>query len=163
MNAGADQPGGGALEAANSNSSQDVSKATPADRQGPLSFSQALARGISLRCAICGKGRLFRDIIRMETHCSCCGFRFERAPGYFLGSTYINYGLTASTTTFSYVLFHFGLGQPNQRVVPVLLLFCAFFPVVFFRYARSLWLSLDCFFDRTGAEEAASETRIRQD
>lgn len=90
----------------------------------------------------------------MERECSHCGFQFERAPGYFLGSTYINYGITAGCTTATYVVLHFGFRVSNQVLLPGLLAFCGIFPVVFFRYARSLWLSLDCYFDRTGAEEA---------
>jgi hypothetical protein len=41
--------------------------------------------------------------------------------------------------------------------------FCVIFPVVFFRYARSLWLSFDCYFDRTGALEQRSEVTKEQD
>ena len=114
---------------------------------------QAILRGFSLRCAMCGEGKLFRGMFRMHPHCSHCGFVFERAPGYFLGSTYINYGLTAGTTTVSYVFFHFGLGFRNSQVLPCLLVFCGIFPLVFFRYARSLWLSLDCCMDQVGASE----------
>ncbi|MBL8816520.1 MAG: DUF983 domain-containing protein [Planctomyces sp.] len=96
----------------------------------------------------------------MEPRCGACGFQFERGPGYFLGSTYINYGLTAGFTTVTYVVSHFGFGVSNRVLVPILFTFCAIFPLVFFRYARSLWLSLDCYFDRTGAEEELSgETR----
>lgn len=116
-------------------------------------FLTAVGRGLSLRCPMCGHGRMFRGLIWMERRCCGCGFQFERAPGYFLGSTYINYGLTAGLTTVSYVILHFGFRVSNGVLLPGLLTFCAIFPVVFFRYARSLWLSLDCCFDRTGAEE----------
>lgn len=122
-------------------------------------FGQALRRGRGLCCPMCGEGRLFRGLLRMERECSECRFQFERAPGYFLGSTYINYGLTAGTTTVSYVTLHFGLGVSNSVLMPALLLFCAVFPLVFFRYARSLWLSLDCCFDRVGAEESLAASR----
>lgn len=118
-------------------------------------FRAAVVRGIQLRCPMCGHGRLFRGLIRMHPDCSHCGFVFERGPGYFLGSTYINYGLTAGITTWSYVVLHFLLRFSNRAVMPGLLAFCAFFPVFFFRYARSLWLALDCFLDRVGAEVAS--------
>lgn len=121
----------------------------------PDSYFGAVRRGWSLRCPRCGQGKLFRGLLRMEQSCSACGFRFERAPGYFLGSTYINYGITAAVTTFTYVVSRFGFRVSNSILLPLLLGFCAIFPLVFFRYARSLWLSLDCYFDRTGAEEAA--------
>jgi len=99
----------------------------------------------------------------MHEKCEHCHFKFERAPGYFLGSTYINYGLTAGITTASYVLLHFVLRIPNSALLPGLVAFCAIFPFVFFRYARSLWLSFDCYFDRTGAMEVVSEGEKSED
>lgn len=119
-----------------------------------LSFGKALRCGLGLRCPVCGRGRIFRDWFRMQPACERCGFRIERPAGYFLGSTYINYGLTAVLVTASYVVMNFGLGWPKDRLLPGLLIFCLIFPLVFFRFARSLWLSLDCYFDRVGAAEA---------
>ena len=121
-----------------------------------LTFSAALKRGLTLRCPNCGRGRLFSSLFRMHASCSECEFRFERPAGYFLGSTYINYGITALITTVSYVVLHFGFGWQNRVLMPGLVVFCLFFPLVFFRFARSLWLSLDTFIDRVGASEAMS-------
>jgi len=128
------------------------------DDIGHLTFRQAIVRGAILRCPACARGKLFRSPFQMNARCSECGFCFERAPGYFLGSTYINYGITAMSTTVSYVVLHFGFGYEKERLLPGLLGFCLIFPLVFFRFARSLWLSLDCFFDRVGASEAMSES-----
>ncbi len=93
----------------------------------------------------------------MNAKCPECGFRFERDPGYFLGSTYINYGLTTLLTTWTYIILRFGAGVEQRWLVLGLATFCVIFPLVFFRYARSLWLSFDCYFDRTGAMEARAE------
>jgi uncharacterized protein (DUF983 family) len=126
---------------------------------GDLTFPQAVRRGVTLRCPSCARGKLFRGLLRMNQKCSNCEFSFERSPGYFLGSTYINYGVTAATTTFSYVLLHFGFECTNSQLLPGLVTFIAIFPLVFFRFARSLWLSLDCFLDRVGASEAMVGSR----
>jgi uncharacterized protein (DUF983 family) len=127
-----------------------------------LTFSQALTRGMTLRCPACGKGELFRRVFTMNEFCKRCGFSFQRPPGYFLGSTYINYGVTAGLTTVAYVSLYFGVGIEKQTLLPAILGFCLVFPLVFFRFARSLWLSLDCLFDRVGAEEAMSGARLEQ-
>ena len=119
-----------------------------------LSLGQALGRGARIRCPYCGIGRLFSGLLRMNNVCSECHTNLLREPGYFLGSTYINYGFTAGLTTPTYVLLHFGLDWSNRILMPGLMVFCLIFPLVFFRYARSLWLSLDCFFDRAGAQQA---------
>ena len=140
-----------------SDNSVDVS-----DDIGNLTFPQAVLRGATLRCPACARGKLFFGLFQMNKKCPDCEFSFERSPGYFLGSTYINYAFTALTTTVSYVVLHFGLGWQKERLLPGLLAFCLIFPLVFFRFARSLWLSLDCYFDRVGASEAMSESRQAQ-
>lgn len=88
----------------------------------------------------------------MHSRCPNCSLTYERAPGYFLGSTYINYGLTALLLTGSYVVLHFVLELPNQILIWPLGAFVVLFPLFFFRYARALWLSLDCYFDAAGFE-----------
>ena len=133
------------------------------DDIGNLTFPQAVRRGVTLRCPACARGKLFRRLLGMHEKCSDCGFSFERSPGYFLGSTYNNYGFTAAITTASYVTLHFGLGCTNGQLLPGMVAFILFFPLVFFRFARSLWLSLDCYFDRVGASEAMSGSRPAED
>jgi hypothetical protein len=85
----------------------------------------------------------------MPERCSACGFQYERAPGYFLGSSYINYGITAVSLIAAYFILHFRFGWTNRQLAPWLAGFCVLFPLWVFRYARALWLALDCHFDRT--------------
>ena len=125
----------------------------PGHCQPPDSLGEAFRRGLSLRCPLCGGGKLFTGLISMESSCGRCGFRYERGPGYFLGSTYINYGLTTLLTTWTYIIGRFVLEIDQRTMIPGIVAFCVTFPVVFFRYARSLWLSLDCYFDKEGAVE----------
>lgn len=129
----------------------------------PNSFRQAFSRGIRLKCPMCSTGNLFAGFISMHKKCEECEFHFERAPGYFLGSTYINYGATTLLTTWTYVVLRFGLSVPRTLLIPALAVFCVIFPTVFFRYARSLWLSFDCYFDKTGALESLSENENSPD
>ena len=113
----------------------------------PRSLSTALGRGLRLRCPVCGVGRLFRDWFRMHPQCSHCGLRFDRGPGYYLGSIYINYGLTAFLITAGYLaLFLSDTLAPTTRLI-LLGGVCVLFPIWFFRYARSLWLAWDLYFD----------------
>ena len=129
----------------------------------PKSVGQVFSTGIRLKCPICSEGSLFSGLIQMHKNCPNCGFHFERAPGYFLGSTYINYGVTTLLTTWTYMVLRFGFEISKSLLIPVLATFCVIFPVVFFRYARSLWLSFDCYFDRTGAMESVSEPEKSED
>ncbi|MFQ5732994.1 MAG: DUF983 domain-containing protein [Planctomycetaceae bacterium] len=111
-----------------------------------------LKRVIRLRCPRCGGGKQFLGYFAMHAKCSQCRLTYERAPGYFLGSAYINYGLTTLLSTIAYVVMAFGLGWSNGELVVPLLAFVVLFPLAFFRYSRSLWLGIDCWFDPTGFE-----------
>jgi uncharacterized protein (DUF983 family) len=117
-----------------------------------LTFPTAVLRALRLRCPRCGGGRLFFGFFRMYPECPNCKLKYERAPGYFLGSAYFNYGVTAAILTVAYVGLHFGVGLSNRALTPWLVAFCVLFPLFFFRYARSLWLAMDCYFDVTGFE-----------
>jgi uncharacterized protein (DUF983 family) len=108
-----------------------------------------LRRALRLRCPRCGQGRLFVGWFTMPVRCDVCRLKYERAPGYFLGSTYINYGLTTALLTVAYIALHFGLGISKQVVIWPLVAFCVTFPLASFRHARALWLALDCCFDES--------------
>lgn len=115
-------------------------------------FGVTLRRSLALRCPRCGQGQQFVSWFRMPKRCADCALRFERGPGYFLGSAYVNYGLTAFILTVSYFALHFGAGWTNRELAFPLVAFCVVFPLFFFRYARSIWLGMDFYLDPTGFE-----------
>ncbi len=119
----------------------------------PISRGTLVSRAMCLKCPQCGESRLFHHWVLMYPACRHCGLKYEREPGYFLGSIYVNYGLTAMTTTAAYVAFHFILGYSNLWVVPPLLAYCILFPILFFPFARAYWLAMDLSFDAVNDEE----------
>jgi len=121
----------------------------PATKKDLPSLGTSLARALRLRCPLCGEGKLFRRWFSMYKNCNHCHLKYERAPGYFLGSTYINYAVTAVSITILYVSLHFGADFSNRQLTPWLGAYCILFPLVFFRFARAFWLAMDSFFDST--------------
>ena len=115
-----------------------------------------LGRGWRLRCPRCGEGRLFPSARRwfvMHERCEACNLKYERDRGYFLGSTYINYGWTGMLLVVLYFGLHFGCGFTNTQLsFPLAAVFIGV-PIVMWRHARSIWLAMDCVFDRTGFAE----------
>ena len=108
---------------------------------------QILGRGLRLRCPRCGAGPLFRGPFSMYPDCLSCDLRFEREQGYFVGAIYVNYAVTAVMIIAGYfAVDHF----IALSLAPQLVLwgsFAVWFPLVFFRYSRSLWLSCDYIFN----------------
>src|SRR5690606_2944625 len=129
---------------------------SPADLPTPLprpSLETLLGRAARLSCPRCGQERLFRRWFAMHPQCPNCRLTFERGHGYYLGSIYINYGLTAILLFTLYMSLHFGVGWSNRQLAIPLGAFCVIFPLVMFRFARAFWLAMDCHFDKSLLEE----------
>jgi hypothetical protein len=86
---------------------------------------------------------MFANWIRNHDRCPECGRKFNRAPGYFLGSIYFNYGVTAALMIAGYFAVFFWKGGVSPTWLGVLATFCLLFPLWFFRYARALWVAFD--------------------
>jgi uncharacterized protein (DUF983 family) len=119
-----------------------------------------LSRALRLRCPRCGDRKLFAGWFRMHATCEACGLRYEREPGYFLGSAYINYGVTAIIVMVAYFVLHVVARFNNRQLAFPLAATCVVFPLFFFRYARSLWLALDHFFDATAAGPKSADREV---
>lgn len=115
-----------------------------------------LSRALRLRCPRCGHSRLFAGWFKMHTRCNQCGLDFHREPGFYLGSIYVNYGLTALAVTAGYIVGTFKLGWPANWVLAATVAFCVVFPLWFFRYARSIWLAFDELWDPQPQKPAAT-------
>ncbi|MBI3625988.1 MAG: DUF983 domain-containing protein [Candidatus Rokubacteria bacterium] len=113
----------------------------------PRRFGRILSLGLRLRCPRCGYAPIFRGWFTLLAVCGGCGLKFEREQGYFVGAIYLNYAATVLVAVPGYFVLDYLVGL---SLVPQLLLwggFCIVFPLWFFRYSKSLWLSLDYFFD----------------
>ena len=111
-------------------------------------LGRILRCSLQLKCPRCGEGALFQTYFRMFTHCAVCDLKFERESGYFIGAMYINYGATVLTAFPSYFLFEKFTAIPFYVNLSIWALFSAIFPVLFYRYSKSLWLNLDYIFSR---------------
>ncbi len=140
-----------------------VGTVAAADRQEKTSVSSSagksylatLGRSWRLRCPRCGQEPLFRNWIRMNSECGHCHLHYEREPGYFLGSIYVNYGLTAVLVTIFYFTLFFGGWTSPQASLWIVAGFAVVFPLWFFRYARSIWMGFDHYWDPTASDKGS--------
>ncbi len=107
-----------------------------------MEFLRRTATALYLRCPRCRNGRLFTGVLRMNTACPQCGLKLEPEPGFYLGSVYANYAATALIATTAFVAAVFGFGCSKDVALWGCAGFTTLFPLWFFRYARSIWLSL---------------------
>jgi len=120
-------------------------------------FQTLLLRSLRLRCPLCGRGKLFRRWFHMHECCSQCGIRFEREGGFFLGSIYFNYGLTALIIAVAYPVLLFNRVVSENILLISSAAFAVLFPMLFFPYARALWLGFDQLWDPRQANERQDE------
>ena len=86
---------------------------------------------------------MFRGLFTMHDRCPACGLLFEREQGYFVGAIYVNYAVTVALIFVgSLVLDRYVTLDVTWQIV-MWSVFAVAFPVVFFRYSRSLWLSVE--------------------
>ena len=109
-------------------------------------LSRILRCSFRLKCPRCRNGALFQTYFKMFTHCTACDLKFERESGYFIGAMYLNYGATVLIAFPSYFLFETFTPIPFFVNLGVWALFSAVFPILFYRYSKSLWLNLDYIF-----------------
>ncbi len=115
-----------------------------------------LGRGFRLRCPRCGARGLFAGPFRMRPACPACGLVFEREPGYFVGAIYLNYGATVLIAIAGYFALDAWLGPAPGVQLALWSAFAVLFPFWFFRYSKSLWLSVDHLVDpRDGRGDGA--------
>jgi uncharacterized protein (DUF983 family) len=107
-----------------------------------MGYRQRITAALQLRCPRCRDGRLFSGLLKMNTACPTCGLKLEPEPGFYLGSIYANYAATVLTATAAFVVAVFGFGWNKHTVIWSCFGFTMVFPLWFFRYARSIWLSL---------------------
>jgi len=92
----------------------------------------------------------------MNERCPCCGLKFEREEGYFLGAMYISYGLGVIViVALGFVLWEFTHWPLKRVVLWAVLIFLPTAPSLVL-FSRVLWIYLDQAFDpeKTGTGHA---------
>ena len=118
---------------------------------------QILIEGLRLKCPRCSEGQMFSGLFKMCTECGSCHFRFEREAGYFVGAMYINYGMTVFIAFAGYFALDYFTSISFLANFILWIAFCALFPIFFFRYSRSLWLSFDYIFNPSEPPDSRQE------
>lgn len=106
-----------------------------------------IGRGLRLRCPRCGLGPLYEKAFRMSSHCRQCGLQFEREQGYFVGAIYINYAATVAFAVPGFFILDAFTNITINQQLALWVPFAVIFPLLFFHHSRSLWLTLDHYFN----------------
>lgn len=106
-------------------------------------FFQQLARGLQLRCPVCGQGKIFSRPFKMYEKCPHCNYVYEREEGYFTSSMAVNLVIS------EFIVAGFIIPLAANRSIPLapLLIYGAplpvLLPLLFFHHSRGIWMSMD--------------------
>ena len=130
-----------------------------AGRPGSGRVLRILGRAVRLRCPRCGRTPLYRGAFAMHARCAACGLRYEREQGYFVGAIYINYAATVVVAAGTVLAADALLGLTLAEQLALGIAAAALVPLAFFRYSRSVWLSVGYL---TSADEWREHERLRR-
>lgn len=94
-------------------------------------------------CPRCMKGNVFSGIYPMHPKCPECGFKFEKEPGYFLGSVIVAYLICALSLVPTLVLLFFLWKIEPFWIVAIGILQIILLHPFLYRYSRLTWLFIE--------------------
>lgn len=113
------------------------------EKAGRPDLLKTLARGLRLRCPVCGESNVFRAPFQVRHHCPACGALFQREEGFFVGAIMVNVVATEGAVMLAFGLCLLTLGGGGTLTLPALFAVALLFPVLFYHHAWSLWLAGD--------------------
>src|SRR5580700_10911434 len=109
-------------------------------------LQQIVRRAAHWRCPNCRRGRLFRGVFRMLTHCPECGLSYFPEQGYYVGAMIINYVTTTAVVVMvflmSVMIRDFTTFSTNSKIL-LWMAFAIVLSLLLMRHAYSFWLGLD--------------------
>ena len=104
-----------------------------------------LGRALRKRCPRCGEAAIFRTFGELHERCPRCGLRFEREPGYWVGSMIIN-----TIVTFGLILVVLVGGMlvlwpdvPWTGLFVATVAVAGLTPVLFHPRSRTVWMAIE--------------------
>lgn len=108
-------------------------------------------------CPHCHSGKVFegknpysfKNGIKMNESCSVCGLKYEREPGFFYGSMYVNYALTSGLFIVTYLTDALWLHMETWLLLTIIVaLLLGLYPITF-RWGRLFWLNFFVRYDKS--------------
>jgi uncharacterized protein (DUF983 family) len=107
-----------------------------------ISRGQAILR---LLCPECREGKVFQGFFnfKMNPRCPVCGLKFEREPGYFLGSMYLSYALGGAAVVAWVLTLNSLTAWPFHWILISAALWLWLLTPLIFRYSRVAFMTFE--------------------
>ncbi|HLP55385.1 MAG TPA: DUF983 domain-containing protein [Fluviicola sp.] len=112
-------------------------------------------------CPRCHQGKVFsyrnpfnmRQMFKADTHCSHCGLKYEREPGFFYGAMYVSYALTSGWFIAWYVINELWIHLGAWALITLMLVSFVVAAPLTFRASRLIWLNFFIAYDPEARDE----------
>ena len=109
---------------------------------------------VNNKCPKCHEGDFFIDnnplhlakVMKMNTHCPQCGFKYEIEPSFFYGAMYVSYGLTVALSIITFIVFYLLGLTLLQSFIGIIIMLILFTPITL-RIARLIYANIFIHFD----------------
>ncbi len=117
------------------------------------------------KCPKCNEGNFFEDnnplhlknVLKMNTYCSHCGFKYEIEPSFFYGAMYVSYGLTVGLSIVIFIILNF-IGLNLLHIFIAIFIALVLFTPFTLRLARLIYSNMFVSYDPSYRNEERIET-----
>lgn len=108
------------------------------------------------KCPHCHKGQVFqgnnpysfKNGLKMNDSCTECGLKYEREPGFFYGSLYVNYALTSGIFIVLYLSDALWIHMDTVLLLTIIItVILGLYPVTY-RWGRLFWINFFIRYDK---------------
>jgi uncharacterized protein (DUF983 family) len=101
------------------------------------------------KCPKCNEGNFFEDnnplhlkkVMKMGSHCTNCGFKYEIEPSFFYGAMYVSYGLTVGFSIITFIILYL-LGLELLSIFIGIIIGLVLFTPITLRLARLIYINI---------------------
>lgn len=106
------------------------------------------------KCPKCHEGDFFKDnnplhlknVMKMNTYCPHCGFKYEVEPSFFYGAMYISYALTVGLSIITFIILYL-LGLHLLYIFICIFIALVLFTPLTLRLARLIYINIFVSYD----------------
>ena len=107
------------------------------------------------KCPKCHDGAFFEDnnplnlkkVLKMNSNCPNCGFKYEIEPSFFFGAMYVSYALTIAAAIITFIILYF-LGLELLTIFISIFVLLVLFTPYTLRLARLIYANIFIHFDK---------------
>ena len=115
---------------------------------------------VNNKCPKCHQGDFFADnnplhfknVMKMNTYCNSCGFKYEIEPSFFYGAMYISYALTVAISIATFIILYL-LGIRLLYIFIGIIIALILFTPLTLRLARLIYSNIFISYDKNYKSE----------